>query len=350
MNPYHPRPLRWPVRSLAGVSATVLIALVSGCATDSQAPEEAAAETAEGFPVTIDNCGQSLEFDTPPEQIVSLAQPQTDLLVALGVEDRIIGIAQRSQPDGLPGSTPAGEHAATVAELPLIEESGVPAKEVVVSTGADLVLAPSVFEFSEEEGYATQDDLRSVGTQPYLAAGGCPDQRLHRSVEDTLTDLRLLGEALDVAERAQEVEQDYQATLDEVAEAVEGSEPVPLVEMYVFGDTVEVLASSDGHDLVAAAGGRNVFSADDPGFDGRLFANLSPEVIADSEPEAVIFSVGSEADAEAAVELLAERFPTLPAVENDLLIPYSSTASMPGSLSLADAVREVAQRLHPEAF
>lgn len=351
MTPYSSRTYRWPAHALAGVCGTALVVLLAGCSADGDsANDEAAADAAEGFPVTVDNCGEDLEFDAPPEQVLSLAQPQTDMMMALGVEDRIVGIAQRSEPDGLPGSTPDDELAAAVNELPVIEESGVPAKEVVVSAGADLVLAPSVYEYSEEEGHATEEDLQQAGAVPYLAAGGCPEQRLHRSVEDPLTDVRTLGQVLDVEASAEEAEAAYQGVLDEVADAIEGHEPVPMVEMHVFGDNIEVLAGSSEDDLVTAAGGHNVFSADDPGFDGNLFATLSAEVIAAEEPEAVLFSVGSEADAEAARELLRERFPTLPAVENDLLIAYSSTASMPGSLSLADAVREVAEQVHPDAF
>ena len=48
-----------------------------------------AAET--DYPLTIDNCGHSLTFDSVPEATVTIGQSTTEILYLLGQQDRIKG-------------------------------------------------------------------------------------------------------------------------------------------------------------------------------------------------------------------------------------------------------------------
>lgn len=343
---------RRPPRKSAAASLGALVLALTGCASGSSAGDEpgdsdSASTSGASYPMAIEQCGEELTIQEPPQRVLTLAQPQNDMMAALGLSDLVVGTAQVSPPDGLAGGTPDAD---AESEVPVIAEKGVPAKEVTISQGADLVLAPTVYEFDEAEGFATEDDLAAAGATAYLAAGGCPEQRPHRSVEDNLVDLENLGVIFDREDRAQELAEDYRSGLDEVATAVADVEPVRVAEVFVFGTTVESLSASSGNDLVKAAGGENIFAGDDPRFGGSIFASLSAEVIAAEEPEAFVFSVGSEEDAEQVRTLLRETFPTTPAVQDDKLIAYSSTAALPGALTVPEAVRYVAEQLHPEAF
>lgn len=342
------RPFPYRRRAGVAVAASMLLAVVTGCTASSGATGSPAASTpSEGdYPVSVQNCGVTLTFDRAPRRVVSLAQPQTDLMVDLGLGDRVVGQAQTTAGDGLAGSAqPKGGE-----KIPVISADAVPTKEVTISQSPDLVLAPTTYEFDAQQGYATMEDLQAAGAKPYLAAGGCTDRRIHRSVDDTVTDIDNLGTIFGAKDRAASLAEDYRGQLAEVATALKGAEPVRVAEVYVWGSDIQSLVGSTENDLVRAAGGENVFPSDDARFKGKLFANLSAEVVAATQPDAFVFSAGSEKEADQARAALRKAFPSTPAVRNDRLIAYSSTASLPGSTTTPAAVRYVAQQLHPDAF
>lgn len=298
-------------------------------------------------PIVLDVCGTEHELTGQAERVVSLTQPQTDLMIELGAADRLVAVAGSAEPGELPGSALHG-----IGEVQHAEDlgNGVPSREVTIAQEAQLVLGATVSEFDNSSGAASMEDLTAAGAVPYLAAAGCPDHRLERSVYDVLIDVEQLGVAVGERERAEQVAADYRARVDAVIETTSGAEPVRVVELFIFGDSIEVYAASSEQDLIHAAGGENVFTADDPAFDGGLFASLSTEVIAAAEPEAFVFSVSGQEEADAAAQTLRERFPTTPAVQNDLIVAYASNASLPGSLGMAEALEHVARSLHPDRF
>lgn len=334
-------------QGLLAVAGTSALALLLGACGGGGDTDSGSGGSTEGYPRTVENCDNEFTFDQRPERIVTMAQPQTSAIVALGAEDLIVGQAQQAPIDDLPGSTNP-DHVGD--DIPVIAEDGIPTREVTLSQEADLVLVPSTLEFSSAEGYATEEDLEGAGAVPYLAAGGCSSHRLDRSVEDPLVDIRAYGEILGEEDKAEEIATEYETGLADVEKALEGAEPVKVAEVFIWGDDIQSLAGSTENDLIKAAGGENIFASDDPNFDGQLFASLSAEVVAAEEPEAFVFAVGSEEAAEEAKKTLRDTFPTTPAVKNDRLIAYSSTASLPGSLTTLDAVEGVAAELHPDAF
>lgn len=329
---------------LAASAMLALTACAAGPAASGNSPTASAPAAA--YPLSIANCDRTLTFEQAPQRVVSLAQPQTDLMVELGLADRVVGQAQVVEPDGLAGSVePSGAE-----KIPIIAKSDIPAKEVTVSQAPDLVLAPTTLEFDGKQGYATIENLTAAGASAYLAAGGCPASRTSRSVEDPLVDIDSLGRVFGVQDRAGELASTYRASLDEVATALKGVEPTRVAEVYVWGKDVQSLVGSPKNDVIRAAGGENVFAPGDPRFKGLLFANLSAEVVAATEPEAFVFSASSVKEADQVRAILRKTFPSTPAVRNDRLIAYSSVASLPGSLNTPAAVRHVAEQLHPDAF
>src|SRR5690606_870074 len=76
------------------------------------------AETA--YPLTLDNCGVSVTFESAPERVVTIKSTATELLLSLGLADKIVGIGFQ---DG-----PLPDHLAV--ELPVLSEK-LPSQEVV---------------------------------------------------------------------------------------------------------------------------------------------------------------------------------------------------------------------------
>src|SRR5690554_4532812 len=96
--------------------ATVLT--LSGCSAAAlTAPPET---TPNADPIT--NCGLNVEYSNP-QRIVTIKSSTTEMLLALGLEDRIVGTAFT---DG-----PVPEQWADAADLPVISEK-VPSQEAVL--------------------------------------------------------------------------------------------------------------------------------------------------------------------------------------------------------------------------
>lgn len=77
-------------RSLIVVTSTAL--LLTACGSSVTAPETSTSSAAKA--VTISNCGRELSFDKAPEALVGMHPAQTELLIRLGLTEKIVGQAQ----------------------------------------------------------------------------------------------------------------------------------------------------------------------------------------------------------------------------------------------------------------
>jgi iron complex transport system substrate-binding protein len=50
------------------------------------------------YPLTIENCGVAVTFAAAPERTVSLDQDSTEILLSLGLEERMVGTASWTDP------------------------------------------------------------------------------------------------------------------------------------------------------------------------------------------------------------------------------------------------------------
>lgn len=66
--------------------------LLTGCGSGSSATD------AKKAAVTLDNCGQAVRVETPPQRAVSLNQGTTEIMLSLGLADRMTGTATWTDP------------------------------------------------------------------------------------------------------------------------------------------------------------------------------------------------------------------------------------------------------------
>ncbi len=324
-----PSPLA--VVALGGVLA------LGACGTVTTGDEDTASSTGRA---EVTSCGRTVTVDAPPERIVSMHPSLTDLLVRLGVEDRVVAQAQ----DGLGDAS--DDVADAVDAIPSLSSDVPPTREVLLAETPDLVLSGTEYEFSADQGFAGYDDLEQAGAAAYVATAGCVERRSEGTVEDLLTDVEDLGRLLGVEDRADELAAQVRADLDAVAETVGDADPVRAAQVYVEGGKLYGIGGAVEVDVLRLGGGENLFGRDDDRFADFFAAEVNPEVVLDLAPEALVFAVN---DAEHEAETLAylrENLASTPAVRDDRLVAVPNSAVQPGSVAAVDGARLVAEALH----
>ena len=315
----------------------VLTACGAGVTSDSAAGPSA--ET-----VTITNCGRELSFDTIPASVVGMMPSQTELLIRLGVHDAIVGQAQ-TDVSPLPDDI-----ADLAANIPVLSTDAPPAREDLLAAKPDLVVSPTEYEFTGEQGFATIDQLQQNGAEAYVATGGCADTRNTGQVVDVLTDIANLGAILRVSDAAEELSQEAGDRLSAVETAISGLPRLTVAQVYAEGNSLSAIGAGVEADIIKTAGGENVFDPNAPEFAEFFATEINPEEIISRSPDAIVFGVTNPEQEQRTLQYLHSTFPNVPAVQNNLLIAVPESDLHPGTLGNIDAVELIAEHLYPDAF
>jgi iron complex transport system substrate-binding protein len=336
----HPLSRRLP---LAGAAVALLAVTACGSGVTEADDEQPATEQA-AAPAEVVNCGRDLSVTAAPESLVGLSPAQTELLMRLGLTDRVVGQAQVA-------NAPLPDDLRQAADgIPVLSEDTPPSREVLLQAGPDFVFAPTAYEFTAEQGFASLEQLDQAGVTAYIATGGCPDRRMTGTVDDLFTDLDNLGLLLGVEEEAAALAAETRDTLDDVTARVSAAEPVSVAQVYVEGTTLTAIGAGLEYDIIRRAGGANVFGPDDAAFAEFFAAQINPEELAERDPAALVFSVNSDEHEQATRDYLTRTFPDLRAVRDGRLIAVEASDVFPGTLGNVEAVADIARGLHPDAF
>lgn len=305
-------------------------------AADGGSPAAAASEEAGGGPVTVENCGVELTFEQPPERVIALQHNTTEMLLALGLEDRMVGTAYV---DGeiLP------EYQAAYDQVPTLGEE-IPSQEVLLGAEPDFVIA-GFGSILSDTGVGSREDLADLGIPSMLVSTSCPDRQEPPTLADVYADLRALGEIFGVEDRAEEIVAEMEGTIDEVRVALEGVGERPRVLVYDSGDDPPFVFGGGNltSGLVEAAGGENVFA---DLADGYTEVNWEEVVQRDPEVIVLVDAVYSPAEDKRA-RLAQPPLSGMAAVREDRYITVLPTDVIP-SVRNGDIVAALAAALHPE--
>jgi iron complex transport system substrate-binding protein len=153
-----------PVRPAVPLLAAAL--LLTGCGGSPAATDSAGSPSggSAGRPVTLDNCGQRVRVDGPPRRAVSLNQGTTEIMLSLGLTDRMAGTATWTDP------VAKGLEKADAKVKRLADDA--PSFEKVLDAEPDFVAA----SFASTLGagsVATREQFEKVGVPTYLSPSDC---------------------------------------------------------------------------------------------------------------------------------------------------------------------------------
>lgn len=296
-----------------------------------------AASAAGDVTVTIENCGTEQTFDAVPERAVTMNGHVTEILLALGLQGSMVGTAYVDT-----GVRPDLE--AAYEAVPVLAEE-YPTREQVLAAEPDIVVGGYASAFGDEAA-GSRESLEAQGIATYLTTGYCPDRKGPQSLDLVEQDITDLGAIFGVADQATTVIAEVLEPVEQVAEAIDGVEPVTV---FVYDSGTEQAFTAGGWEnttaLIGLAGGRNVFEDVEDSF-----TEVSWEEVVARDPDVVLILDYVGSDPVADKEALLRSHPvtsTLRAVEEGNFVVVGLGEVVPG-IRNGDTVETLAQAFHPD--
>ncbi len=266
------------------------------------------------FPLTVsDALGRTVTLAHQPQRIISLAPSITEILFALGLDDRIAGISDADDypPDRIKGKPRIGGVQVNV--------------EMLVGLRPDLILGMLSLQRGQLE--------RLVALRlPVVAVDA-------RSLPDVYAQVTLIGRLTGREDAARRLTAQMQTEAQAVSSAVRGSRP-PRVYVEIWGDP-PTAAGGDTFvdDLLRRAGGRNIFS------DVAGWPQVAGETVIALNPEVIILTYAGRSQV-----LQRPGWADVAGVRSHRVVEVpSALVSRPGP-RLILGLERLARVLHPEAF
>ncbi|KKB76474.1 iron transporter [Devosia soli] len=278
------------------------------------------------YPVEIDNCGMALTIDQAPQRVVAIKSTAAELLLALGLEDRLVGLAFLDGPLPEPFAN---------SNTPVLSDK-LPSQEVVLETEPDFIYGGWESNFAAD-GAGERPALAELGITSYVAPAACRSVKPEKlSFDQLFAEIAEMGAIFNVETAAANLIEEQKAALTEVKADDRGLTAL----WYSSGTkTPYVGAGSNAPEMILEALGlKNIFADVDEGW-----TQASWEAIVDANPDVIVLVDAAWNSAEAKKKLLAENPITskMDAVINEqyLIIPFPASEAgvrnVPATVDLA---------------
>ena len=326
-------------------NAVVVSALaLTGCAgttAPGDATPRAATATTATTATTLTSCGMQLAVPEPPKRAVTLEQGATEVMLALGLQDRMVGTSYLTD-------AVAPEWRDAYDDVPVLAEQ-YPTTEQLRETDPDFVYSMRASAFASEAAGSRQE-LVDLGVPAYLSANDCEDPSL---VPQDVGFDAILGEVTDIARvfhvegRGHDLVAEQRATLETVTAAASDTGSPSVVWLYSSVNGAPVVAGANGlaETMGRIAGATNAFEDLD-----AQWGETSWDEIAQRDPDVIVvadLSRGLPGDsADDKIDQLRSDAVTkrLSAVRDDHLITVPATELDPSVRSI-DALQAVSTAL-----
>jgi iron complex transport system substrate-binding protein len=195
----HPLPRAWSALALV-VTAGVLLSGCAGTTTPGDGAQAAVTPTPTptgAYPLSIKNCDTTVTVQKPPTRIVTIKSSATEMLLALGLGDHIVGTAFLDGP--LPQSL-----SSIGANLKVISDF-LPSQEAALALNPDFVYGGWESNFAAD-GVGERSALATLGIGSYVSPSACkgaaqPNPLTFDTVFGEITEAGALFGAPDAAAR-----------------------------------------------------------------------------------------------------------------------------------------------------
>jgi len=254
-------------------------------------PPAASAEPTR-YPLTIRNCGVDVTFDHAPRRVVSIGQSSTEILLSLGLADRIVGTAVWFGPV-------MKEYEAANARIPRLADND-PSFESVVGKEPELVAAQYEWHVGPQGSVGTREQFAALDIPTYISpadcvakdnsGGGDGVRKQLFSMDLVYQEIRDLARIFDVADRGEALVADLRQREAAAIASVAGQQArgVPVVFWFsskeVAGEAFVAGKNGVPAYILAKLGARNVITTEEE------WPLVSWERIAAADPAIIVMA------------------------------------------------------------
>ncbi|MFC3084454.1 ABC transporter substrate-binding protein [Tabrizicola soli] len=287
------------------------------------------------FPVTVKSCNRDVTFDAPPAKAIANDVNLVEMMLALGLRDRMVGYT------GVSGwKTLDEELRAGIEELPELSAQ-YPTREVLLGAEPDFFFAGWNYGM-KVGGEVTPESLEPLGIKTYELTESCIHigPKARSSMQDMYVDLLNLGAIFGVEEEAKALVAGYEAELAEITAGIDRTTPLR-VFVYDSGEESPFTAGAYAMPtaLIEAAGGTNVMDDLE-----KSWATVTWEAVVERNPEVIIIVNYGDVTAEQKIAFLEGNpaFAAVDAVKNDRYVVLEYVEATPGPRNIRAVEKLVA--------
>lgn len=292
----------------------LLIVLSAGCKSANPSVQSNASADQHQF---TDETGRAVTIKTSPQRIISLAPNLTEMLFALGLGDRVVGVT-------------------SYCDFPLEAKSKAkvgdtlqPNSERIIALKPDLVIISTSSQLEKITRQLDELKIPVYITNP-------------RTVREVIASIRNLGQITGANIRAEEFVGTMNRRLDAVEQQIR-SEAKPRV-FYVLQNSPLITAGKNTfiNDLINLAGAQSI-----SGDEAKDYPQFSRETVIARAPEIIIVPQSHGTDIVSESDLRRD-FATTPAVRNNRIVRVNpDLIDRPGP-RIIDGLEQLAKALHGE--
>ena len=299
------------IRGRLLILATILLLLCFGCAPAS-APGD-----------LVDDLGRTITIEGIPQRIISLAPSNTEILFALGLGDRVIGVTEYCN---------FPEAATTKPKVGGFSTVDI---EKVVSLEPDLVLATRIHDKTAIPA------LEELGLTVLALAP--------TSIDGVLNSITLVGEITGQHRQASQLVNGLRAKTENIASKTSNLSPDqrPRVLYLIWHDPLMTAGTgTPADDLIQKAGGQNI------AYDISGHKAIDLETVLHRDPQVIIASVGMGTGKDLPWQYVKAE----PRLEDTQALVNKRVYKIDGDIvqrpgpRIIDALELMAQFIHPEIF
>ena len=293
------------------------------------------ATAAAAQPVTVQSCNREVTFDAPPTRAISNDVNLTEMMLVLGLRDKMVGYT------GISGwKTLDVEMRTGVAELPELSAK-YPTKEVLVGAEADFFFAGWNYGM-KVGGEVTPETLEPFGIKVYELTESCihigPKDKV--AMRDMYNDLLNLGKIFGVEAKAKELVAGYELRLAEVTAGVDRTNPLR-VFVYDSGEEAPFTAGKYAMPtaMIEAAGGVNIMDDLE-----KSWAEIAWEPVVERNPQVIVIVNYGDVTAQQKIDFMKGNpaLAGIDAVKNDRFVVLEYVEATPGPRNIKAVEKLVA--------
>lgn len=305
----------------------VMIFVLAGCGVQNEKNNV----HEDGYPVTVENYGRTVTIQNKPQRVLTLGPNCTELFVALGLEEYVVGKSLVNHSRG-----PLEEYRDKVNNIPQLNY-GSATREAVISSGADFIYA---LDWEISDGGVNIDEVSQYGMNVYFNSATTLEQQ-YKEIED-------IGKIFKIEEAAQKFVAEQKDRICAVNDLLKDVEPVKVLVYDSGNDGIFTCSGSNFESLlIEQARGKNIF--DD--INEKQWITVSYEEVLKRNPDVIVIHDYDSPSVDKKIEEIKSNpiLAQLDCVKNNRFAVITLESVLPGN-RMAYAVECLAKAFYPDFF